>query len=317
MSKKRSLIFILLLIFVVFLFGYLLLSRTGVSCPDKYSFISQDLNCDEDPQNETVALKRLVNSVVEGHVSAKDARRVAVFYRNLSDRQWFGINENENFDPASLLKLPLAMAYYKLQEINPDIMAQEYEYHLQDGVSKAVLSYKPTEELVSGKRYTLSGLIQRMIQYSDNELVPLLFEKLDKDFVNKVYVDMEVYFPKTGGTEQNFVSVKTYAKILRSLYNSSYLNQNSSNELLDIMSKSSFRSGIVSGVSDSVTVSNKFGVRSLLDPVSARVTGIQLHDCGIVYTKDPYILCVMTEGNNPEKLAQVIADISKNIYENR
>jgi hypothetical protein len=42
----------------------------------------------------------------------------------------------------------------------------------------------------------------------------------------------------------------------------------------------------------------------------------QLHDCGIVYFPDnPYIICVMTRGDDVNELAPVVAHISKMVYD--
>lgn len=42
----------------------------------------------------------------------------------------------------------------------------------------------------------------------------------------------------------------------------------------------------------------------------------ELHDCGIIYYPErPYLLCVMTEGNDLNELAGVIQNISKTVYE--
>jgi len=41
----------------------------------------------------------------------------------------------------------------------------------------------------------------------------------------------------------------------------------------------------------------------------------QLHDCGIIYhPSKPYILCIMTKGEEIEELASVIADISRLVF---
>ena len=39
------------------------------------------------------------------------------------------------------------------------------------------------------------------------------------------------------------------------------------------------------------------------------------HDCGIIYYKpQPYVLCVMTRGEDPAWLAGVVKDISRLVY---
>jgi hypothetical protein len=42
----------------------------------------------------------------------------------------------------------------------------------------------------------------------------------------------------------------------------------------------------------------------------------ELHDCGIVYLPDnPYLLCVMTKGNDFAKMEKIIEEISRLSYE--
>jgi len=41
---------------------------------------------------------------------------ISVYFRDLNNGPWFGINENDMFSPASLLKVPLMMLYFKLAE---------------------------------------------------------------------------------------------------------------------------------------------------------------------------------------------------------
>jgi len=290
-----------------------------VSCPEKYPFLNADLNCNEDPYKQTTILKDSTDSLVKKYLLRSEVDRISLFYRNLDNRQWFGINENDNFSPGSLLKLPLAMAYYKLSEIDPEIFDQEFQYNPQRTTENLYdfQQIKPLEKLESGKVYSIRELIRHMLQYSDNEAVPLLSGAIDKKFFDKVFVDLGVYFPKTGGIEQDFVSVKTYGAILRTLYLASYLNQEASNELLEVMSHSDFKSGIAAGVPSTIKVANKFGERIVTDASSGETAYSELHDCGLIYAPEPYILCVMTTGKDYEKLSNVIENISKSIYENR
>ena len=278
------------------------------------------MNREEDIQKQTNKIKESVNNLVNKNLASGRAQKISVFYRDLSNRQWFGINENDNFAPGSLLKLPLAMVYYKLSEIDPTILDQEYRYlkKIDSNHLYNIQNIKPKQELQEGNFYKVSELIESMVQDSSNEPVPILASNVSQGFFNKVYIDLGVFFPKTGGIEQDFVSVKTYGAILRTLYNASYLNQKNSNELLKIMSNSSFRSGLVSGVPENVKVANKFGERVVLHPVSKQITSVEIHDCGIIYSEEEnYILCVMTKGKDIKVLSQIIAEISKKIYEIR
>jgi hypothetical protein len=74
--------------------------------------------------------------------------------------------------------------------------------------------------------------------------------------------------------------------------------------------ESTFTQGIVAGVPAGTRVSHKFG------EFSAGTNLKQLHDCGIVYKPaHPYILCVMTQGNDFNNLAATIAKISKTVWD--
>jgi hypothetical protein len=79
------------------------------------------------------------------------------------------------------------------------------------------------------------------------------------------------------------------------------------------MSMSSFTQGIQAGVASSTVVSHKLGLVGIAP--NNVLTEHELHDCGIVYGKDPYLLCVMTRGaGSLATLEGIIAQISGIAY---
>ena len=83
---------------------------------------------------------------------------------------------------------------------------------------------------------------------------------------------------------------------------------------MEILSKTTFKEGIVAGVPEGTVVAHKFG--QFLSTTNT-ADGVELHDCGIIYYPDyPYLLCVMTKGNSLDELKNVIKGISKITYEN-
>lgn len=116
---------------------------------------------------------------------------------------------------------------------------------------------------------------------------------------------------KTGAEDKNdFVSVREYSSMFRLLFNATYLSKDKSNQLLGMMSKSNYTGGLVTGVPATVKVAHKFGERAF-DNSTTR----QLHDCGIVYLPgSPYLLCVMTRGNDFNEPKTVISDVSGIVY---
>jgi len=183
-----------------------------------------------------------------------------------------------------------------------------YKPDQSDGVADVMQNIKPSQTLEFGKEYTVEELIRRMIVYSDNGAATLLYAQLNADYLSSIYSDMGVEQPNIGRTE-NYMSVSEYAAFFRILYNASYLNRDMSEKALNLLSKSEYKNGLLAGVPADIVVSHKFGER-IYDNI------FQLHDCGVIYhPKSPYILCLMTRGENFANLEGAIKDISKGVYD--
>ena len=70
----------------------------------------------------------------------------------------------------------------------------------------------------------------------------------------------------------------------------------------------------MAGLPPNTLVAHKFGLHPI--QTGSQITGIELHDCGIIYpASNPYILCVMTKGGTqPAALAAAIKGISDLVY---
>jgi hypothetical protein len=110
--------------------------------------------------------------------------------------------------------------------------------------------------------------------------------------------------------------VKEYASFFRVLYNASYLSDINSSYLLNILTNSVMNAGIRSPLPRDVLVANKFWERRIPNPDWITYTS-QFHDCGIVYYEPyPYIICVMTKGDdNIKRLEGIVSDTSKIVFE--
>jgi beta-lactamase class A len=123
---------------------------------------------------------------------------------------------------------------------------------------------------------------------------------------------VSIPLPENGGTHADFFSAKSYAAIFRMLYNASYLSIGQSEEVLELLSRSTFTKGLVAGVPPGTKVAHKFGEATQVDQDSGKIVKRELHDCGVIYKeKSSYILCVMTEGSDFDSLENIIASISR------
>lgn len=237
-------------------------------------------------------------------------KNISILYRDLNNGPTFGINEEEGYIPASLLKVPVMMAYLQWSEDDPTILKNKIlfkeEYKLPDGGVQLIVPKNPLEV---GKEYLISELIERSIIYSDNQAVALLVKNIDQQRIDDVFemlgVDVNVVRRENGK-----LSVKEYAAFFRILFNSSYLNRVNSEKALEILSRTDFKGGLVSGVPAGVPVAHKFGESGILEG------NRQLHDCGIVYYPNhPYLLCIMSSGEKTEDLEKLISDVSRYVFE--
>lgn len=232
---------------------------------------------------------------------------VAVYFRDLNNGPAFGVDETGEFFPASLLKVPVMMVYYRWSEQEPGLLEKEvlFEAPRDFGVSIAI---KPREELVPGTKYTVEELIKRMIIFSDNQALALLAHHLPQNRIHELFgllgIGENVLIDAQGQ-----LTVKEYAGFFRILFNSSYLSRENSEKALLLLASTDYNDALPAGVPKDISVAHKFG------EAGTGMTERQLHDCGIVYFPDhPYLACIMTRGKELDNLKQSIVDISKFIY---
>lgn len=278
-----------------------------------YAFTSPLLECEVGGGSPILKSSELkIKEAIQSEVIEKNPDvGISLYYRDLRNGPWFGINEDNTYSPASLLKVPLMIAYYKYSEHNPGIFEKEIVF---DKASPEFFQQvNPKEHIEFGKTYTVSQLMESMIKHSDNEATNILFQNISQKDLALVFGDLGISMPDIYNAN-NTMSVKDYATFFRILYNASYLSKDMSEQALSLLSKVEYKNGLVAGVLKDIPVSHKFGERESLSNDKQVVR--QLHDCGIVYhPKRPYLICIMTKGKNFEILSSIVAKISKTIYE--
>lgn len=280
-----------------------------------YKYINPLLECEMD-ETQSAALQPLLFQLKQfiGEKLSKKSSHVSVYFRDLNNGPWFGINENEDFSPASLLKVPLMMDYFKRAEKDPSLLSRKMVYDFQGGFNNS-LFFPPSKSLTRGSTYAVSVLIRQMISYSDNDAFLFLISKSDKEFLNRTYLDLGIEVPGFR-TADDFMSVRDYASFFRILFNASYLNKEMSEKALALLAATEFKKGLAAGLPENVVLAHKFGERLSIDPAGEVKNPMQFHDCGIVYyPKHPYLICVMTRGRNMEDLSRVVQEISSFVYQ--
>lgn len=80
-------------------------------------------------------LENRLTQFIQDKKSSGELIQGSVYFRDLNNGPWFGVDEKTDFAPSSLLKLPVMMAYYKIAEDNPAILSKKILFDkILDGV---------------------------------------------------------------------------------------------------------------------------------------------------------------------------------------
>lgn len=279
-----------------------------------FTFIHPLLSCRTEKKEfpEFRKLEHLLIDEVNDKKLTGDVEKVSIYFRELETGRWVGIGEDEKYSPASLLKIPILISYFKLAEEDPALLGKKLVLTTDEDWNTMQLS-SSEEHAAAGVSYTINELLRFMIVDSDNNAAVTLFNNLDPEVFREIGRDLGISIPEVDLTLQS-MSVRTFSLFFRVLYNSSYISRPLSERALTLMSESHFTGGIRKGIPLNVRITSKFGERALRSGGS--IFAYQFHDCGIVYYPSrPYLFCVMTEGKNFDTLQNVVTDLAHITYE--
>jgi len=249
-------------------------------------------------QQTTTSYADLKNSV--SIVLKNTQGHYAFYFEDLTTGAWVGINENEQFMPLSLFKVPIMIATLKEVELGEASLDQQVVLDKLDIDNKSGTLWKNGP----GYRITVKDLLIELIQHSDNTASNALTRHvISNEIMFDSVVAMGLPAPTLNDTR---VTPKQYAGMLRGLYFSNYLRRPFSELALTLMLNTDFNSQIPAGLPESIKVAHKVGFY---------VWEGYYHDCGIVYVpKKPYMLCVMSMNSNAEEADRIISQLSKIVY---
>ena len=285
------------------------------TCLKLYKFIDRELICSRSliivKKHSYIKLKNKLIDFIYDERKKSNITHVSLYFRDLVNGPILGINEQEEFSPASLLKLPLLITYLRLAEEDKNLLKKKILYTNKIEISQ---NFEPSRIIDQTTRHEIGELLNALIIYSDNVAYYWLVAYLRQAFPKRnplLETNQELGILEPKNTLEDTITVRSYGSIFRSLYYGTYLSEVPSEQALGLLAKSEFDKGIAAGVPKELAVANKFGERATLN---SKIK--QLHDCGIIYyPNNPYLLCIMTKGEDFEKLAKIITDLSRMVYE--
>jgi beta-lactamase class A len=251
-------------------------------------------------------LRSAVNDVINKHIATGAVRNASVYIRKMDKEESISINDNEFYDPGSMMKVTIMIAHLKEAMNNNSYLSEKL---LFKGRNPSMLTERgAVQRLVPGKSYTRKELIESMIVYSDNDAVFLLVYDLTPAKINKIYNDLNIPDRKVGNSAI-VLSPSEYSRFFTVLYNASYINRKDSDWALQLLCKSVYNKSITRALPAQLVVAHKYGVAEFKD-----IT--YLGESGLFYsTSGPYLLVVFTKGNSEDKQSDLISEISTVVFQ--
>jgi beta-lactamase class A len=274
------------------------------------------LNCEssmDTPMNKD--LMPILNKLKEDaqqEIEKKKVKDISLYFRELKSGAWVGINKDEKFNTASLLKVPLMMECLEKVESHPGLLKKRLLFTgEEDWDSRQYI--KPRKTLEPGSWYTVDELMLRMIAYSDNNATQLLLKEMPLDYLYQYLADHKIDYEKT--PNGSMMSLDTYSRFFEALYDKSLLNSAMSRKALSYLAVEDFPQGMHAAVPANIAVESKFGEQEILD-TNGKVKSAQLHEVGIVLAGNhPFLLGIMTKGNDFAVQEKIIREITHDVYE--
>lgn len=232
------------------------------------------------PQEDFVVVMKPLRLKLEELVAEWHRRGVVVSIQieYLNSGTHLSINQNYRMLPASLTKVPVAMMVMHRVEEGLLNLDQQLEITEADRDSKWGELYKASV----GTKLTLKETLEKSLIESDNTAHKMLYRLvgIEDAQVLSEGLNLEDLFDNSGK-----ITAREYARLLRSLYTSSYLEPENSSWLLELLTQDQVVKFLIRGLGQDVKYAHKFGesvaVRSYLD-------------AGIVYAPwRPFIIVVM------------------------
>lgn len=250
---------------------------------------------DQDRLVHFVPLRRDLRSFL-----ATQSSTFAVYFEYIPTGNNIGVNDSQPFAYASLLKVPLVMTVYK---------------KIEQGTTQLSDTLTITDKTIdkrfgtlwqkgTGATITVEEAIALTLTESDNTAYQLLRTLVTPEEFAAVFENLDIPLSIENG--EPVVTAKNFTSILRGLYFSSVLTEESSQTLLQLLTQSTFQNGLRKPIPLSIPIAHKMGIREETDSLS---------DCGLVYLPNrPYFLCVVSINDRSTRAEETIQRISRKVY---
>lgn len=220
-----------------------------------------------------------------------------VISEDLNGSYTFGISENEQFEGASLFKLPLAIAVYEDSDSGKLNLDDTYVLNDSDKMPGAgVLVGLP-----GGTGVSYRDILKALLNNSDNTAFNILYSKVGENKVQEVIDQIGMSSTSYSGSVTTPADI---ALLFKKLMSGQLISSTSRGEMLGFLTKTDYES-ILPSAFPQLKVAHKFG-----EEVGT------INDGGIVFAPKPFIIVVMSKDIDKVEATDAIPKIAQIIYAN-
>lgn len=294
--QKRTLLVLSALLLVTNSVTFVLLMRNNSQEAETKKYPLIDIARQYIPQEDFIVNIQPLREDLQKLVRDQGKDQISLYFEFLNTGSNIQINNELRFYPASLVKLPSAMVAMKKIEKGEWTLDSRLVLFDQDKDERYGTLYKQPV----GTSFSLQELLKALLTQSDNTAHRMIMRNLSETELEELKdsIGLEDLFD-----EQSEVSAKEYSRMFRSLYNSSYLNRDGSQQILQWLDQTPFTSLLEAGLAPGIVFSHKIGE----DNVEKNYL-----DSGVVYLPNrPYMLTVMIKGKDKPEAEKLMKQIAK------
>jgi len=216
---------------------------------------------------------------------------------NLENGFSFGINQNETFQAASLMKLPVIVGMYQEEESGNLDLSKEYVLKEEDKVGGAGSLYLRDE----GYEISYGNLIKLMCQNSDNTAYKISAKYLGDTNIQHI---IESIGMKKTNDEDNITTPKDMGILFERLWKGSLISGRNKDEMIRYLTNTDFEDHLAAGLPNDVKLTHKYGREIHV-----------VNDAGIVLSENPFVVVIMSKGVVEKEADEIFPTLSKLIFD--
>lgn len=237
---------------------------------------------------------------------------VSFYYKNLVTQETIKYNEEKPILAASVIKLTVLVECFN--QIKKDAISKDDIFITKE--KDKVPSCGALNYMRENLKITLEDLYVLMIILSDNYATNILIDKLGIDNINKTIKEIGLKntvlnrkmfdADKAALGLENYISAGDIAYLLEKMYNKELIDEKSSEEMINILKNQRLNSKVpffLQSIKPKVNIAHKTGE-------DTNIT----HDVGIVFAKEPFIVCFCGNNVNVPEYERLMQNITYDLY---